>query len=226
MLVKTTAEDPSDRTREPVLDTVDRVSELCFGLFMALTFVGTVSAATSGEDAGRKMLYTALGCNLAWGLADAVMYLVRTIANRARRHALVISVQREPDPAAAVRALRKRVPASFAWFFSDTDLESMRRRIAAHDHLPERVRFVREDFLAALGIFIIIVLSTFPVAAPFVIFRHVTTALVVSRVLTLAMLFICGYALGRYAGWSGWKAGLSMTTLGVLLTMAIIALGG
>ena len=51
---KRPSEQQSARTREPVLDTVDRVSELCFGLFMALTFVGTVSAATSGEDAGRK----------------------------------------------------------------------------------------------------------------------------------------------------------------------------
>jgi hypothetical protein len=48
----------------------------------------------------------------------------------------------------------------------------------------------------------------------------------ISRVLTLVMLFFCGFALGRYAGWKGWKAGLSMMALGVLLTMAIIALGG
>ncbi len=85
-------------TRAPVLDTVDRVSELCFGLFMALTFVGTVSAATSGEDAGRKMLYTALGCNLAWGLADAVMYLMRTLVNRGRRRTLAFAIKRELGP--------------------------------------------------------------------------------------------------------------------------------
>ncbi|SAK77890.1 hypothetical protein AWB80_04682 [Caballeronia pedi] len=215
-----------ERAREPVLDTVDRVSELCFGLFMALTFVGTVSAATGGEDAGRKMLYTAFGCNLAWGLADAVMYLVRTIANRARRHALALSIQRERDAAAGVRALRERLSTALDPFVSDADLEAIRKRIAASDGLPERARFVRGDFLAALGIFIIIVLSTFPVAAPFVLVKHVPTALLISRVLTLAMLFFCGFALGGYAGWSGWKAGLSMTALGVLLTMAIIALGG
>ncbi|BBQ00963.1 hypothetical protein BSFA1_60910 (plasmid) [Burkholderia sp. SFA1] len=219
-------EPPQARERERVLDTVDRVSEMCFGLFMALTFVGTVSAATSGEDAGRKMLFTALGCNLAWGLADAVMYLVRTIADRARRHALALAVQRERDAAAGVRALRERVSAALDPFISDADLEAIRKRIAASEALPERARFVRADFLAALAIFIIIVLSTFPVAAPFVIFTHVPTALLISRMLTLAMLFICGFALGGYAGWSGWKAGLSMMALGVLLTMAIIALGG
>jgi VIT1/CCC1 family predicted Fe2+/Mn2+ transporter len=214
------------RPRKRVLDTVDRVSELCFGLFMALTFVGTVSAATSGEDAGRKMLYTALGCNLAWGLADAVMYLVRTIADRSRRHALALAIHRERNAAAGVRALRERVSGTLDPFVSDADLEAIRRRIAADGSLPERARFMRDDFLAALGIFIIIVLSTFPVAAPFVIVKHVPTALLISRILTLAMLFICGFALGGYAGWSGWKAGLSMTALGVLLTMAIIALGG
>ncbi|MBC8636316.1 hypothetical protein IAG25_05790 [Caballeronia sp. EK] len=221
-----TGESPKERAREPVLDTVDRVSELCFGLFMALTFVGTVSAATGGEAAGHKMLYTAIGCNLAWGLADAVMYLVRTIANRARRHALALAIHRERDAAAGVRALRERLSAALDPFVSDADLESIRKRIAASGSLPEHARFVRDDFLAALGIFIIIVLSTFPVAAPFVLVRHVPTALLISRVLTLAMLFFCGFALGGYAGWKGWKAGLSMMALGVLLTMAIIALGG
>ncbi|WP_250535782.1 hypothetical protein [Caballeronia sp. AZ10_KS36] len=230
MLPDTTADaplvEPSGNTRAPVLDTVDRVSELCFGLFMALTFVGTVSAATSGEDAGRKMLYTALGCNLAWGLADAVMYLMRTLVNRGRRRTLAFAIKRELDAAEGVRELRARLPPFLAPFFSDAELESIRSRIARYDALPERPALERDDFLAALGIFIIIVLSTFPVAAPFVIIRHVPTALLVSRALTLVMLFGCGVALGSYAGWGALKAGFAMVTLGVLLTMAIIALGG
>ena len=76
--------------RERVLDPVERVSELLFGLFMALTFVGAISVAEAGHAQIREMYGAALGCNLAWGLADAVMYLVRTIANRARRHALAL----------------------------------------------------------------------------------------------------------------------------------------
>lgn len=217
---------PRVEAREPVLDTVDRVSELCFGLFMALTFVGTVSAASGGEGAARKMLATALGCNLAWGLADAVMYLVRTITNRGRRLTLATTVKREVDPAVGIRALRDAIPKHLWWMFSDAELGAIRARIVDKRGLPERARFVRADFVAALGIFLIIVLSTFPVAAPFVLIGHVPTALLVSRALTLVMLFGCGHALGTHAGWGGWKAGLAMVTLGVLLTMAIIALGG
>src|SRR5207344_2665605 len=58
--------------RAPVLSPVDRVSEMLFGLFMALTFVGAVSVADAGRENLREMFGAALGCNLAWGLVDAV----------------------------------------------------------------------------------------------------------------------------------------------------------
>ncbi|MGF6758856.1 hypothetical protein [Paraburkholderia sp. GAS334] len=213
-------------TREPVLDTIDRVSEFCFGLFMALTFVGAVSAATAGEDAGRKMLYTALGCNLAWGLADAVMFLVRTLTNRGRRLTLALTVKNEPDAAAGVSALRDALPKLMKSLVVDTELELIRARIVAMTTLPNRPRLVLDDFIGAMGIFVIVVCSTFPVALPFVLFKDTSTALIVSRVLTLAMLFCAGIALGRHAGFGGWIAGFAMVALGVALTMVIIALGG
>ncbi|MBC8722419.1 hypothetical protein [Paraburkholderia sp. 31.1] len=212
--------------REPVLDVVDRVCESCFGLFMALTFVGTVSAVGAGADAGHKMFYTALGCNLAWGLADAVMFLVRTLVARGRRVTLAHSVRGQPNAAAGVRTLRDAMAAWLRPLIGDTELESIRRRVAARPDLPQRAVFVRDDFTAAAAIFVLVVAATFPVALPFVLFANVPTALIVSRVLTIAMLFGSGMALGHYAGFRGWQAGLAMAAVGVLLTVAIIALGG
>ncbi|MCK7478410.1 MAG: hypothetical protein M0C28_14180 [Candidatus Moduliflexus flocculans] len=63
--------------RAPVLDPVDRVSEIIFGLIMALSFTGSVSAATAGREEvrnGHDCLRSA--ATSAWGLVDAVMYLV------------------------------------------------------------------------------------------------------------------------------------------------------
>ena len=40
---------PEAPSRELVLSPVDRVSEMLFGLFMALTFVGAVSVAEAGD---------------------------------------------------------------------------------------------------------------------------------------------------------------------------------
>jgi hypothetical protein len=212
--------------REPVLDTVDRVSELCFGLFMALTFVGAVSAATAGESAGRKMFFTALGCNLAWGLADAVMFLVRTLTNRGRRLTLALTVRHELDAAAGIGVLRRALPRWITPLITDTELGLIRARLAAIPDLPHRPRLVRDDVIGAVAIFLIVVLATFPVALPFVLFSDVRTALIVSRALTIVMLFASGMALGRHSGFGSWKAGCAMAALGVVLTMAIIALGG
>ena len=39
-----------DDGRDSVLSPVERISEMLFGLFMALTFVGAVSAAAAGRE--------------------------------------------------------------------------------------------------------------------------------------------------------------------------------
>ena len=213
--------------REPVLNTIERVSEMCFGLFMALTFVGAVSAATAGqaETAARTMFYTALGCNLAWGLVDAVMYLVRTLTERGKRLTLALAVRGAPDARAASDALRSALPPVVGLYIGDQGLEKIREGLASHE-LPEKPKFHARDFKGATWIFVIVVLSTFPVALPFIVFDDMKVAMLVSRLLTFAMLFGGGYSLGRHAGYAGWKSGVQMLVLGVALTAAIIALGG
>ncbi len=58
-----------------ILDPLERSSEIIFGLIMALTFTSTISLLASKADV-RMMLAGALGCNLAWGIVDASMYLL------------------------------------------------------------------------------------------------------------------------------------------------------
>jgi hypothetical protein len=213
-------------TRKRLLSPVDRVSEMLFGLFMALTFVGAVSAATAGQDEIRTMFITALGCNLAWGLVDAVMYLVRTITERGRTLALAQAVRGAPDAQAGRRLVASSLSEVAAGLVSEAEIEAVRARIVALPSLPERPALGRDDALAAVGIFLIVVLATFPVVIPFVVFKDVGTAMVASRALALAMLFLGGLALGRYAGYGSWRTGFVMAGLGVALVIAIIALGG
>jgi len=94
-------------TREPVLSAVDRVSEMLFGLFMALTFVGAVSVAGAGREQVRELFVTAFGCNLAWGLVDAIMYLVRTVTDRGRTLTLVRSVRDAPNAETGRKSLER-----------------------------------------------------------------------------------------------------------------------
>jgi len=212
--------------REPVLDLVDRVCELLFGLFMALTFVGAVSVAESGRAELRTMFISALGCNIAWGLVDAVMYVVRAITTRGRSLTLVLSVRAATQPEAGRRLILESLPPVVAQVISEAAVEDMRAGLVALPHVPDRPRLQLRDGLAALGIFLIVVASTFPVVLPFAVLADVGLAKTVSRVIALLMLFGGGLALGRHAGYGSWKVGLMMAGLGAALVAAVMALGG
>ena len=212
--------------RAPVLSPLDRVSEMLFGLFMALTFVGAVSVADQGDAQIRAIFIAALGCNLAWGLVDAVMYLVRTVTDRGRLLTLIRSVRGEPNAEAGRKLIEGSLSQVAAGLVSTTEIEAMRGRIVALASLPPRPKLERDDLVAALAIFLIVVASSFPVVLPFMLFEDVGTAKNVSRAVALAMLFTGGLALGKYAGYGSWKVGLLMAGLGTALVVAINALGG
>ena len=67
-----------------VLDPIERVSEVVFGVLMAMTFIGALNVAEAGQGEVRKVMIAALGCNVAWGLTDAIMYLVAMLTERSR----------------------------------------------------------------------------------------------------------------------------------------------
>jgi VIT1/CCC1 family predicted Fe2+/Mn2+ transporter len=208
-----------------LLDPVDRISEILFGLLMAVTFVGSISIATAGEEEVRTVLFAALGCNLAWGLVDAVMFLVRELTEKTRRHSLALRI-RAADAADAHRMIALALPTGLAALVGPAELEAMRCRLIA---LPAggRPRLTAEDWLSALGVFLLVVVATFPVVLPFVFLHDLPTAMKFSRYITLAMLYAAGHGLGRYAGHTRPAVtGILMALLGAALILAIMALGG
>lgn len=212
-----------DTTR--LLDPVDRISEILFGLIMAVTFVGSISIATSGSDEVRTLLIAAVGCNLAWGLVDAVMYLVATVTERRRSLTLARRVT-DAEPAAARDIIARSLPEHVAAMTGPDEHEAMRRRLLA---LPRERGSVlrRDDGLAALGVFLLVVLATFPVVLPFLIFDDLARAMIVARLVTVTMLFVAGAALGRFAGHARpFVTGIAMALLGVVLILVVMALGG
>ena len=212
--------------RARVLDPIERVSEIIFGLIMALSFTGTLSAATAAREEIRTVLFAALGCNLAWGLVDAVMYLVALMTERTRNLMLLRRVRSAAAPHEAHAIITDVMPGRLGSVISAEALEDMRQRLAALPEPPTRGRLGRDDFVGALGVFLIVVLSTFPVVVPFMLFSETLLAMRVSNAVALVTLFACGFTLGRYSGGIPWRSGFAMTAIGAVLVAATIALGG
>src|SRR4030095_15055170 len=179
-----------------LLDPVDRISEILFGLIMAVTIVGSLSIANAGRNEVRTVLAAALGCNLAWGLVDAVMYLVRTLTERAHTRRLARRVI-DAEPDLAFHMIRESLPEPLAAITGAQELEGMRRRLLALP-VPAGALLRRDDYVAAFRVFLLVVFATFPVVLPFLMTNHAVIAMQASRILTLVMLFLAGFALGRY----------------------------
>lgn len=209
-----------------LLDPVDRISEVLFGLIMALGFTGTVSATSADHAEIHTMLSGALGCNLAWGIVDAVMYLLTELTHRGRNLTLLHVARDTRNPEAARRAIASAIPPRVASVVGTEELEAIRLRINTLPEPPRRARLDRDDYLAALGVCLLVFLSTFPVAIPFMIMSDPKPAMRISNLIAVVMLFLCGASLGRLAGHRPWLVGAMLAVLGSALVGLTIALGG
>ena len=180
-----------------VLEPIDRVSEVLFGLIMVLTFTGSLSVAEAGRDDVRTMLIGALGCNLAWGIIDAMLYLMGCLAEKSQGLMTYAAVRKATDPREAQRLIADALPPVVASILEPAELETMHQRLMQLPEPPARARLSKDDWLGALGVFLIVFVSTFPVVIPFIFMHNVGPALRVSNAIAIVMLFLTGYAFGR-----------------------------
>jgi hypothetical protein len=211
------------------LDPASRLGEVLFGLIMVLTFTlagGIV--IQEGRDATKQMLVAVLGCNLAWGLIDAGMYLITALFERSRATRLLRQVReaREDDRALGL------IGAELDPLLEAVTLPEARRDLYRHalgrmrTMEPEPTRLTRSDLYGAIASFWLVVASTIPAIAPFLVINDLHVALRVSNALLLLLLFAVGHKVGRATNVRPWVAGLGMLASGGLLVVVAIALGG
>lgn len=215
------------KARERLLDPNERIAEILFGLIMVLTLTCSVSVATGDQTTTRDLIIAALGCNFAWGLIDGVFYLMTSFGERGR-NILTLERLRTTQNVDEARALvADAFPPLIASLLTPAEFERIRGALAAMPDLPKHPYLTKDDWLAALGVFLLVFLSTLPVVIPLWLIPDATMAIRASNAVALVMLFLAGYAFGRYAmrrRW--WATGLAMVVLGVVLVAITIRLGG
>ncbi len=214
------------KTSKRILEPHERISEVLFGLIMVLTFTGSLSVADAGRGGVRTILIGALGCNLAWGIIDGILYLMGCLADKGRNLMILQGVRSASDPEKAQRLIAKALPPLIASHMEPAELESVRQRLSQMSEPPTRAVLKKNDWFGALGVFLLVFLSTFPVAVPFLFVDHVMLAKRLSNGVAVIMLFLAGFAYGRCVGRSPVLFGMAMVGLGIVLVVLTIALGG
>ena len=209
-----------------ILDPFARLAEVVCGLIMVVTFTNSLSVAQASPGDTRKMLLAALGCNLAWGIIDAALYLLGNLADRGRQLIMVRRVRETTDPENAARLIANALPAVIAAVRQPADLAAVHQRLNQRMDPPRHASFRKGDWLGAGAVFLIVVAATFPVALPFIFMRSAGAALRVSNVVAIGMLFLSGYLFGRRTSRNPWLMGLLMMAVGAILMGTAVVLGG
>ncbi|HZZ74520.1 MAG TPA: VIT1/CCC1 transporter family protein, partial [Puia sp.] len=222
---------PAQLIKEPysddrLLSPIERIAEILFGLIMALSFTCAISVFEADRVEVKEMLIGAIGCNIAWGIIDAIMYLMIEISQRGRNRAIVNYVIETSDTEKAAAYIAETLSPEIAEVMGRQGLENIRMAIIQTRPVKTRTGISGRDLRTSLGIFLLVFLSTFPVALPFALIGSVHVALRVSNGIAVILLFIGGWILARYTGYNKFRTGLFLALIGAGMVFLTISLGG
>ena len=224
-----TDEPKRERFVERYLDPASRLGEVLFGLIMVLGATLTAGLSVAEGRAGvRQLLQAALGCNIAWGIIDAIMYVMSCMTARAEKAHFIAAIQHAPNEHAALAIVRDEIEPRFETLTGPQHREVLCQSILeylAQSEAP-RTRVTKDDLYGAVACFWLVFLSCLPVAVPFLVLSDPTKALRVSNALLIVMLFVVGHMWARYAHINRLVAGLVMVAIGLALVGVAILLGG
>lgn len=213
------------------LDPAESLGELYFGLIMALSFtLGASAAAHYDPTIAETALIAALGCNLAWGVIDAAMFLMGRLYERsrwARWHRQLVAAESEPARVAMLADLLRR---RLALERGDgaAELESLARALgqaAGSAPLPSLAP-TRQDMVAAAVVFGLVAGCAVWAALPLIFFSDQEAVLRLSNALSILALFVIGHRWARHTDVNPWRVGAISAGLGCVLVGVALALGG
>ena len=218
------------RFTERHLDPANRLGEILFGFIMVLTVTLTAGLnVADGKRGVRQLLLAAVGSNIAWGIIDAVMYIMNSMVVRRGKIRLVQAVQRAPDEERALLLIKNRVEPELQELLGPEKADDFSRSVLKHivgARIAKTRILTKEDFYGALASFWLVFVSCLPASIPFLIFHEPQVALRVSNFLLIIGLFYVGQKWAAYAGKNRVAFGLAMVAVGLMLVGVAILLGG
>jgi VIT1/CCC1 family predicted Fe2+/Mn2+ transporter len=208
----------------------ESLAEVLFGLIMALTITaGARLFAETGQFDLHRLVLATVGCNVAWGAIDAVLFVLGGLFHRSRRarfHRTLRSARDQTDALAALEAefALEDEPLEFRPGDRARLYESL-LTLSAHA-TPAHPRLRRRDFAAAFIVFVLVSATALPGAIPLLLFADSNLALLVSNWLLILLLFLVGYRWGHYTDVHPWRAGIIVMLLGVCMVLIAVILGG
>jgi VIT1/CCC1 family predicted Fe2+/Mn2+ transporter len=208
------------------LEPVDSLSEIIFGLIMVLGFTSTARLIFD-QTSAQQLLLAVLGCNLAWGIVDGVMYILGSLYERGQRARIVDGVRSAPDDRTALALIAGELDSRLEMLTDAQRAQVYTWLLSkAKTTTPQRIHVQKDDVYGAIASGLLVFVSVLPVVLPFLIFSDVRLALRLSNLISVLLLFVVGYFWARATRMNQLVAGLLLMSLGLAMVAVTVALGG
>ena len=215
----------STKPPKALLNPMDRAAEILFGVIMAITFTCSMSVGSSHQVEMSELLIGTIGCNLAWGFVDAIMYLVEKMA-RINRSRVMFHSMRISNSEEARKIVSDALPQVVAEAIDEKEIELIRQKLLELPSTAGPRQLTTRDIKKSVAIFLASFIATFPIVIPFIFIEDSIIALRTSNGVGIILMFMCGWSVSKYVGFNKWVGSLTMAVVGTVLVVVTIALGG
>jgi uncharacterized membrane protein len=170
-------------------------SEPMFGVIMVVCFTSVLRAFPNlAETILGTVLLSALFCCIAWGLVDGIFYAWEAHYELDKKKKLQARVQAPNDPKKGRELVEDDLGDTIVALMDEKDQEQIHQIIEKNISGVDLGRVsIKEDIVTVLIAFGLVVGSSIIVILPFLLFSPVMTALKISNVTGIFLLFFMGY---------------------------------
>jgi VIT1/CCC1 family predicted Fe2+/Mn2+ transporter len=205
-------------------------AEVMYAVIIAMTFTSTLRGPISHfETSYYNVVYSALFCCIAWGIADGYFYAWERNYNIRVENRIIEFSKVVDKNEAAIPLIGEQL--------DDTILRNIDEK-ARHEMYNQLVKYLakvgmvrkpspRDAFNIIFGAFMTSSVAALIVVLPFFLIDHPIYALGISNLLGISLLFMCGYFRAQDRNLlTKVLTGFAAATIGIIIALVTVLLGG
>ena len=205
-------------------------AEAIYAVIIAMTFTSVLrSYAAIDEAAYWEIIYPALFCCIAWGIADGLFYAWERRYNIRMENKIIDLSRPGQDRDEAMHLIREQLDDTILRNINYEKRTELYRNLMNHlDEVGAKRTPSRWDALSIVSAtFAISTAAGLAVVAPFFLVENLKTALDISNMLGICLLFIIGYHRAYEKSASARMImGFGTAIIGIVIAAVTILLGG
>ncbi len=221
------------------LSPSDRLTEIIATIIMTMTIIIAIQFGIGISNYSVRLIFVAtLGCNIAWGLVDAVNYIFSEVFERGQHLHFIKVIKEMKNEEEAVTFIGKKIETKLDSAILDQIQPEERVEISKRvfQHLskststtmkPKPVHIVQDDIYGAVSVFILVIIVCMILLLPFLFLpNNLVLGYRITQIISLILFFLVGYRLALVTNRPKVRTGLIFVVLGTIIIIIVIFMGG